>query len=228
MAACLLSLMSFSCGGGGGGSGGGEDAAVTTLSNMKMAGSKADISCNAAAKDFMFYVSSESTFYLCDGVGLSVIDVKGKDGAAGVAGSAGTAGLTISSMYNLSSTVSDYCTRYTNITCSFRGGRLVKYSNGLVYFSGGLVNQENYILANNVDYDTNAYVIDNDGYVSSGLSYSSLLKIARTGSDTLRQLWITYDISTDVAQIRYDTNNNGILDASDDLVDTLTKSPIIP
>ena len=230
--AAILFAASFvvlGCGGGSGDklTGGTPTTGAGGPSNLQLAATKADITCNTAATNFIFYAKSESLFYLCDGTELSSIDLKGKDGAAGTdgaAGATGAAGLTIAQMYHLTSAISDICTRYTNITCSFRGGTLIKYVGNLKYIEGGIVNYEEYVQANGTDLDTDTVVADSFTYTTSGLAYSKLTEIARTGSDTNRQLWIAYDNSTDSSELWYDLDNDGVLETTDEKIETLARS----
>ncbi|MCX6127508.1 MAG: hypothetical protein NTX25_00405, partial [Proteobacteria bacterium] len=125
----------------GGGSGGGSGTPAIAPNNMKLISSKADIICDANAKNFIFYVSVDTKFYLCDGSALSEIDIKGKDGIAGTNGAAGTNGtngLTISEIWRFHtatySGAQDVCTE-SSTSCYLGTIQLTKFSDGSAFFS---------------------------------------------------------------------------------------------
>jgi hypothetical protein len=224
-----LALIVSACGSGGGGSPSGATPTTTTESqsgNLKLAKTKADISCTAASKDFLFYVTGDGKFYLCDGSALTEIDLKGKDGQNGKDGADGDDGMDIAAIYNLSSAAGDIETRYSNIYQFFTGGQLIKFSNGLRYFSGTFVGVEEYddTTVGDPDMDTNSYYYTVSAYTKGAAIALNAEKIARTGSDLERRLFLNYDYAADNVEIWYDTDGDEVPEATDLKVETLGKT----
>ncbi len=155
---------------------------------------------------------------------------KGDKGDSGDAGGPGAAGLTIESLYNLDDVSVDLCTRYNNVECYFRGGSLIKYSNGLKYFSGSIVDIETFTItgagvdANQTDTDT--VVVDNGTYSNAAgqVISATLLPVERIGSDDPKMLWLVLRYDTDTVSLVFDTNDNVILESTDEVVEVLAKT----
>ena len=190
-------------------------------------------SCDGSHEGQLVYVVDVKQFKTClsgSWQDISITGAAGKDGAAGKEGLAGDKGLTIKAFYNLTSTTTDICTRYSNILCYFRGGHLIVYTNGLKYVKGGIVNDETYTITgpgvNANQTDANTVVVDTSNYANAAgqIMTATLAKIARTGADTYKQLWLVLNYDTDAVTLVFDTNGNGTLDASDEVVETLQKT----
>ena len=220
-----LALIVSACGSEGGGSPSGATPTTTTESqsgNLKLAKSKADISCTAASKDFLFYVTADGKFYLCDGSALTEIDLKGKDGQNGKDGDDGANGMDIAQIYNLSSSAGDIETRYSNIYHSFAGGQLIKFSNGLRYFTGIFSAYTEF--SDSTMGDTDSYYYTLSGYTKGTSTSISGEKIARQGSDTTRRLYLYHDYATESVEVWYDTDADEVLETTDLKIETLTKT----
>jgi len=201
-------------------------------------------SCDGSHEGQLVYVVDVKQFKTCLGGSWQDISITGaagkdgaagkeglagKDGAAGKEGLAGDKGLTIKALYDLSSPTTDLCTRWSNIICIFRGGTFIVYTNGLKYADGGISSSETYTItgsgvnANQTDTDT--VIADTSIYANAPTQNmtAQLFKIARTGADTNKQLWLVLNYDTDAVTLVFDTNGNGTIDASDEVVETIQK-----
>lgn len=148
------------------------------------------------------------------------------NGEDGEDGADGDAGMTISSIYNVSSSTTDFCTRWVNESCVIVSGRLTKFSNGIRLFSALWGHYQYYTdtTLSDPDQDRDYYFYEVSAYVKSGSNYVYIQKVARTGSDTDRWLFLVYDYTADSMEVWYDTTENNILDAGDLKIETLTKT----
>jgi hypothetical protein len=200
-------------------------ASPTIVASSVVADAAARPACDATTDATLVYVTAEKAFYACANGQWSAIDLKG------TVGQAGDAGMTIRSIERLDAMGDDLCTRYTNIKCTFRGGMFITYSTGMKYFTGGVTVFADYpvtgtgVDANQSDSDT--FSSDGQMYApSSGKYLTTLTRLARVGGDDEKPLWLVLDYDTDALSLVFDTNDNGSLDAADEVVATLTKTKI--
>ena len=170
----------------------------------------------------------ETEDFVCNGVagingkdginginGINGIDGQdGQDGAKGLDGQDGTNGLAIDSISSLASSTEDFCTYFSNEYCYFKGGQIVRYSDGTVMI------QANWSYAYVISGDTNTddssvtFIIPNH-WNGALIQVSNL--VAR-GVASYRDAYIVYDSVNNKAQLRVDSDNDGIIESTDELL----------
>lgn len=177
--------------------------------------------CDGAHSKALVYVSGDTEFQTCQNGAWTVIDVRGEQGESGADGTS------IASIENLSSGINDLCTRYSNESCLFIGGVTTNYSNGLVQFGGR--SYFNYILDDAGDFDSDSYQTTssiNTCKPTDAACWVLIDTIKRIGSDDFRILWLVYTTATDTFHLVYDTDADGVYEATDEVVEELTKSSV--
>jgi len=200
-----------------------QSLAVTTVGEIP--------DCAESNQKQLVYVITNKEFFTCQGTLWERIEIvgaagpRGEAGSAGAAGQTGADGMSISSIENLSSGINDLCTRYSNDSCAFTGGLTTKYSNGLVQFGGHFYFYYSFDDAG--DFDSDSYQSSSAITTCKPTDSSCWVfvdTIQRTGSDAYRSLWLVYTTATKKFHLVYDTDNDYVYEATDEVIEELTKS----
>lgn len=166
----------------------------------------------------------ESSDYVCNGVaGEDGQDgangINGEDGQDGANGIDGTNGVAIEGIYNISASSTNYCTYWGNESCYFRGGQVIKYSDGSSY----IIVDWTYHLVDTGNYDTNdnsiSFFIPAD-WSASSLLLSNMVAI----SSTYKSVFLYYNNDTNTAKLIFDSDNDSIVESTDATLEWLTIS----
>ena len=143
-------------------------------------------------------------------------------------GADGQAGAGIDKIYNVTSSQTNFCTRWVNEYCTLLSGRLTKFTNGLRLFAGNWFYAIEYAdsTLSDPDTDTDSLIFSVDGYVRAIGGSIAIQKVARTGSDLGRWVWLVYTYSSDAMEVWYDTNGNEVLETTDARLEILTKTEV--
>ena len=128
---------------------------------------------------------------------------------------------TITEAYNLHSGIDNLCTYYADNLCYLVGAVATTHSNGLIEFGGQFFYYVEY-----ADGDSDSYVRSSlDGIVTQTSIYHWVLlgTIARHGSPEYRSLWLVYTTATKKFQLVYDTDNDYVYEATDEVIETLER-----
>jgi len=119
----------------------------------------------------------------------------------------------------LYSDIDNLCTYYVGNLCYLVGAESTTYSNGLIEFRGQFFYYVEY--ANG---DSDSYMSSSMGGIVKQTSIGHLVlldTIARPGSPEYRSLWLVYTTATKKFQLVYDTDNDGVYEAADEVIETL-------
>lgn len=127
--------------------------------------------------------------------------------------------LSVTSNKIISTYATDICTQYANEACYFNGGQVVKYSDGSTIIMGSFLFV--YGVAGDIDTDTNtaSLIIPS---TSTGAYIRLNQFVARGGG--YKNLYLVYEKSPETVGLMVDTDGDGVLEATDETVTTLTLS----
>lgn len=160
-------------------------------------------------------------------IGLTVLTIIGCSGGGGGGGatsatppSSGDPGdLSVTSNQLISSYVTDMCTEFANEVCYFDGGQVVKYSDGSIVLMGTYVFA--YSVAGDSDTDQNTATIVIPSSQSG--AYVRLSRFVARGGG-YKPLYLVYQKSPETVGLKLDTDSDGVLEASDETITTLSLS----
>lgn len=113
--------------------------------------------------------------------------------------------------------ITDLCTQYTD-GCWFRGGQLVKFTDGSVLFTGAL---EYLWVSAAGDTDSNTLAVTGIIPPSINVAWEFLSDMVARGAGYAR-LWMVYQRSPETLALVHDTNKNLVCEGTDEVVKTLT------
>jgi hypothetical protein len=224
----FLSVFVNSCGSDGGGSAQG----VSNNSYAMVVSSEADLPpCGEANEKQLVYVSSVTGFKSCSEgswVAISINGKDGEDGEDGTSGEDGEDGISILSNQLLNPYNTNICTSFPAIeSCFFNGGQIVKLSDNSIIIMGNYSFQL-YISAasngGNAEYDRFSNSITLIAPPSSDVVFQRLDWEVSRGVTYLRALYLVYTRSTDLIQIVFDTDDDGVPEITDSVVHTVVRS----
>lgn len=130
-------------------------------------------------------------------------------------------GVRITSIKNITSSTTDFCTQNTGESCYFLGGQLMFFSDGTYLLSYRF----SYLLQ--ITGDSDGDLVNETLFVPA--SYATVSKamhpyVARGAG--YRTIYINYIVATNTAQIYLDSNNDGVLGGADELLFTTTPTTI--
>ncbi|MEI6832486.1 MAG: hypothetical protein WCL28_00725 [bacterium] len=162
--------------------------------------------CSSSNKKQLIYVTSNQSFKSCEERGWTTIEI---------------GGLRVLSNSLLSPHQGNLCTFYSTFnTCQFRGGQLVKYSDGSVLLTGLYTNKlvHEGSISSDPEYDQFNTTISFLIPASADYGYQILdEKVARVTGD-FRNLFLVYVKSTDKVGLVFDSNGNELPDTTDEVV----------
>ena len=207
---CLVALMT-SCSGGGGSSALPDPVNPSTPWNTFSIATPSDLpACSGDIIGRLYFIESTNDFRVCKSTtGWTIVALTTNPG------------ITISSIKNIPSSSTDYCTQIAGESCYFNGGQLLFYSNGSYFVTFRFA----YYLTITGDNDTD--ITSETAFVPA--SYLSFVKamhpfVARGAG--YKTVYFTYVVATNSVQIYLDSNSDGIIAGADELLFTTTPTTI--
>jgi len=142
-------------------------------------------------------------------IGLFLLAACGKDGDQGPAGPAGASGLEITRVGEIASSGTDWCTQGSDM-CLFGGGEILHFSDGSVLLTGAFIS----LIGASADIDSFAATVI--GVPTSSPWIKMSIYVDR-GSG-YRTVYLVYDRASDQVKLMHDTNNNSVIEDSDELL----------
>lgn len=168
--------------------------------------------CSASNKKQLIYVTSSQSFKTCEDSGWTAIEI---------------GGLKVLSNSILSPLQENFCTYYSSFnTCLFRGGQLVKYSDGSVLLTGGYTNSlvTEATATSDAEYDQFNTTISFLIPASADYGFQLLDEKVARGTPGFRNLYLVYSKTTDKVALVYDTNNNQKPEATDEVLSLIART----
>lgn len=168
--------------------------------------------CSTSNKKQLVYVKSTGTFKSCEDGAWSAIEI---------------GGLRVVSNSLLTPYATNICTFYSSFnSCYFRGGQLVKYSDGSVLLTGAYTNfyMTDAPISSEPEYDRNSTSISFLIPAAASYGYQLLDESVARGNGDFKNLYLVYVKSTDVVAIVFDSNDDGDPDLSDEIVHNVART----
>jgi len=205
----LITVLALTNCGGGGSSG--TDGAVTSNHNSFAV---ADVSslptCETSIVNQLWFVESVKSFYSCKSSGWALLD---------------TGTLRVSSTKSIDPVSTNLCTEFSaNEACRFIGGQIVRYSDGSrLLMSGFRYNFYADYGDGDTDGDTDLISISIFVPADQDYAYTILSPIVARGAGH-KSLWLVYDRESDRAYIVYDSDDDDVIEETDEILITTTET----